>query len=151
MKIYSVSTKHYYAFGCLVSEELSYKIKRMSAPSSLCLVFFSYDFIVEVLILNCKMQLYQKLGGFYLILTWMSRTKTMEVRTSFILVGCLFLPMLLVPVASVLFCTFALVYIDPYVEFFPMRAFMFIVQALSVNLKYGICEAFRDLILFFVL
>eukprot|EP00268_Persea_americana_P029228 TRINITY_DN28282_c0_g1_i2.p1 TRINITY_DN28282_c0_g1~~TRINITY_DN28282_c0_g1_i2.p1 ORF type:complete len:460 (+),score=74.01 TRINITY_DN28282_c0_g1_i2:92-1471(+) len=27
MKIYSVSTRHYYAFGCLVSEELSYKIK----------------------------------------------------------------------------------------------------------------------------
>jgi len=27
MKIYSVSTKHYFAFGCLVSEELSYKIK----------------------------------------------------------------------------------------------------------------------------
>ncbi|XP_059067079.1 multiple organellar RNA editing factor 8, chloroplastic/mitochondrial isoform X2 [Cryptomeria japonica] len=27
MKMYSVSTKHYFAFGCLVSEELSYKIK----------------------------------------------------------------------------------------------------------------------------
>lgn len=27
MKIYSVSTRHYYAFGALVSEELSYKIK----------------------------------------------------------------------------------------------------------------------------
>eukprot|EP00252_Welwitschia_mirabilis_P027133 TRINITY_DN91_c0_g1_i3.p1 TRINITY_DN91_c0_g1~~TRINITY_DN91_c0_g1_i3.p1 ORF type:complete len:366 (-),score=40.28 TRINITY_DN91_c0_g1_i3:337-1434(-) len=27
MKIYSVSTRHYYAFGCLVSEELSYKLK----------------------------------------------------------------------------------------------------------------------------
>ncbi|KAK9126697.1 hypothetical protein Scep_015543 [Stephania cephalantha] len=27
MKIYSVSTKHYFAFGALVSEELSYKIK----------------------------------------------------------------------------------------------------------------------------
>ncbi|GFP78650.1 uncharacterized protein at3g15000 mitochondrial [Phtheirospermum japonicum] len=27
MKIYSVSTKHYYAFGALVSEELSYRIK----------------------------------------------------------------------------------------------------------------------------
>ncbi|KAH9308107.1 hypothetical protein KI387_036018, partial [Taxus chinensis] len=27
MKIYSVSTKHYFAFGCLVSEELSYKLK----------------------------------------------------------------------------------------------------------------------------
>ncbi|KAH7670108.1 hypothetical protein IHE45_10G003700 [Dioscorea alata] len=27
MKLYSVSTKHYFAFGCLVSEEVSYKIK----------------------------------------------------------------------------------------------------------------------------
>lgn len=27
MKIYSVSTRCYYAFGALVSEELSYKIK----------------------------------------------------------------------------------------------------------------------------
>ncbi|XP_057842672.2 multiple organellar RNA editing factor 8, chloroplastic/mitochondrial [Cryptomeria japonica] len=27
MKMYSVSTKHYFAFGCLVSEELSFKIK----------------------------------------------------------------------------------------------------------------------------
>ncbi|KAL4204604.1 hypothetical protein AMTRI_Chr01g110760 [Amborella trichopoda] len=27
MKIYSVSTRHYFAFGCLVSEELSYKLK----------------------------------------------------------------------------------------------------------------------------
>ncbi|KAE8653840.1 Multiple organellar RNA editing factor 7 [Hibiscus syriacus] len=30
MKIYSVSTQHYYAFGALVSEELSYKIKDLS-------------------------------------------------------------------------------------------------------------------------
>ncbi|RZR82045.1 hypothetical protein BHM03_00008376 [Ensete ventricosum] len=29
MSIYSVSTKHYFAFGCKVSEEISYKIKRM--------------------------------------------------------------------------------------------------------------------------
>ncbi|GMJ10136.1 multiple organellar RNA editing factor 8, RNA-editing factor interacting protein 1 [Hibiscus trionum] len=29
MKIYSVSTRHYYAFGALVSEELSYKIKEL--------------------------------------------------------------------------------------------------------------------------
>ncbi|XP_059661445.1 multiple organellar RNA editing factor 8, chloroplastic/mitochondrial-like [Cornus florida] len=29
MKIYSVSTKHYWAFGALVSEELSYKIKEL--------------------------------------------------------------------------------------------------------------------------
>ncbi|KAK1317224.1 Uncharacterized protein QJS10_CPA05g01352 [Acorus calamus] len=29
MKIYSVSTKHYFAFGALVSEELSYKIKEL--------------------------------------------------------------------------------------------------------------------------
>ncbi|XP_073013780.1 multiple organellar RNA editing factor 8, chloroplastic/mitochondrial-like [Typha latifolia] len=28
-KIYSVSTRHYFAFGCLVSEELSYKIKEL--------------------------------------------------------------------------------------------------------------------------
>lgn len=27
MKMYSVSTRHYYAFGALVSEELSYKLK----------------------------------------------------------------------------------------------------------------------------
>ncbi|CAK9134113.1 unnamed protein product [Ilex paraguariensis] len=29
MKIYSVSTKHYFAFGALVSEELSYKMKEL--------------------------------------------------------------------------------------------------------------------------
>ncbi|XP_019413757.1 PREDICTED: multiple organellar RNA editing factor 8, chloroplastic/mitochondrial-like isoform X2 [Lupinus angustifolius] len=29
MKLYSVSTRHYYAFGALVSEELSYKIKEL--------------------------------------------------------------------------------------------------------------------------
>ncbi|KAL6543283.1 hypothetical protein OROHE_010803 [Orobanche hederae] len=29
MKLYSVSTKHYFAFGALVSEELSYKIKEL--------------------------------------------------------------------------------------------------------------------------
>ncbi|KAL8144949.1 hypothetical protein AgCh_003240 [Apium graveolens] len=29
MKIYSVSTKHYYAFGALISEELTYKLKEM--------------------------------------------------------------------------------------------------------------------------
>jgi hypothetical protein len=29
MKIYSVSTRHYFAFGALVSEELSYKIKEL--------------------------------------------------------------------------------------------------------------------------
>ncbi|XP_057455847.1 multiple organellar RNA editing factor 8, chloroplastic/mitochondrial-like isoform X2 [Lotus japonicus] len=29
MKIYSVSTKHYFAFGALVSEELSYKLKEL--------------------------------------------------------------------------------------------------------------------------
>ncbi|KAF5181039.1 Multiple organellar rna editing factor 8 protein [Thalictrum thalictroides] len=28
-KIYSVSTRHYFAFGCLVSEEISYKIKEL--------------------------------------------------------------------------------------------------------------------------
>lgn len=31
MKIYSVSTKHYFAFGALVSEELSYKLKGLSS------------------------------------------------------------------------------------------------------------------------
>lgn len=31
MKIYSVSTRCYYAFGALVSEELSYKIKGLSS------------------------------------------------------------------------------------------------------------------------
>ncbi|CAD5177635.1 unnamed protein product [Musa acuminata subsp. malaccensis] len=30
MSIYSVSTKHYFAFGCKVSEEISYKIKPLS-------------------------------------------------------------------------------------------------------------------------
>uniref|UniRef100_A0A803LXF6 MORF/ORRM1/DAG-like MORF domain-containing protein n=1 Tax=Chenopodium quinoa TaxID=63459 RepID=A0A803LXF6_CHEQI len=29
MKIYSVSTRHYFAFGALVSEELSYKLKEL--------------------------------------------------------------------------------------------------------------------------
>ncbi|KAL3631455.1 hypothetical protein CASFOL_024439 [Castilleja foliolosa] len=33
MKIYSVSTKHYFAFGALVSEELSYKIKELPKVS----------------------------------------------------------------------------------------------------------------------
>ncbi|XP_016468596.1 multiple organellar RNA editing factor 8, chloroplastic/mitochondrial-like [Nicotiana tabacum] len=33
MKIYSVSTRHYYAFGALVSEELSYKLKEVPKVS----------------------------------------------------------------------------------------------------------------------
>ncbi|PPD84783.1 hypothetical protein GOBAR_DD18278 [Gossypium barbadense] len=36
MKIYSVSTRHYYAFGALVSEELSYKIKVCFEKCFLC-------------------------------------------------------------------------------------------------------------------
>jgi len=41
MKIYSVSTRHYFAFGALVSEELSYKLKGICAfePSGFCLDF----------------------------------------------------------------------------------------------------------------
>jgi len=41
MKIYSVSTRHYFAFGALVSEELSYKIKGICGfePSGFCLYF----------------------------------------------------------------------------------------------------------------
>lgn len=57
---------------------------------------FSYAFRMEVLILNCKFQLYQELGGFYLILTWMSGTKITVVGTVF-LVGYLFLWMTLIP------------------------------------------------------
>lgn len=38
MKIYSVSTKCYFAFGALVSEELSYKLKGTSGSN--CLYFF---------------------------------------------------------------------------------------------------------------
>lgn len=46
MSIYSVSTKHYFAFGCKVSEEISYKIKRMSdlfSCSYICV--FKYLFV----------------------------------------------------------------------------------------------------------
>ena len=56
MKIYSVSTKHYFAFGALVSEELSYKIKGKhlimrptSLRSSLIICFFSELFDITEL------------------------------------------------------------------------------------------------------
>lgn len=52
MKIYSVSTRHYYAFGALVSEEVSYKIKgawplflifcHSNAFCYLCLIIFFF-------------------------------------------------------------------------------------------------------------
>lgn len=35
MKIYSVSTRHYFAFGALVSEELSYKLKGSAVANPL--------------------------------------------------------------------------------------------------------------------
>uniref|UniRef100_A0A9I9EKI8 MORF/ORRM1/DAG-like MORF domain-containing protein n=1 Tax=Cucumis melo TaxID=3656 RepID=A0A9I9EKI8_CUCME len=37
MKMYSVSTKFYFSFGCLVSEEVSHKIKVVTIPSQSCL------------------------------------------------------------------------------------------------------------------
>ena len=43
MKIYSVSTRCYFAFGCLVSEELSYKIK---GGIPLCPVLFYFVVLV---------------------------------------------------------------------------------------------------------
>ncbi|RDX98937.1 Multiple organellar RNA editing factor 8, chloroplastic/mitochondrial, partial [Mucuna pruriens] len=53
MKIYSVSTRHYFAFGALVSEELSYKIKgiRGFEPRGFCLCFMyaSEEFSVSEL------------------------------------------------------------------------------------------------------
>lgn len=46
MKIYSVSTKHYFAFGAPVSEELSYEIKSMFSnfQSGEIFVFHVMDF-----------------------------------------------------------------------------------------------------------
>ncbi|KAM0883820.1 hypothetical protein ACQ4PT_031399 [Festuca glaucescens] len=45
MKIYSVSTRHYFAFGALVSEELSYKLKRYCGPR---MKFFLHDLSMKV-------------------------------------------------------------------------------------------------------
>uniref|UniRef100_A0A9I9EE95 MORF/ORRM1/DAG-like MORF domain-containing protein n=1 Tax=Cucumis melo TaxID=3656 RepID=A0A9I9EE95_CUCME len=58
MKIYSVSTRCYFAFGCLVSEELSYKIKVVpNSPQS-----------------------YLKFVGSFLIHIWTLRIKIMELK-----------------------------------------------------------------------
>lgn len=47
MKIYSVSTRHYYAFGALVSEELSYKLKGdIFLVFLFSLIFFGYFLIL---------------------------------------------------------------------------------------------------------
>lgn len=74
MKIYSVSTRHYFAFGALVSEELSYKIK------GICVVVFN----LRVLFMFCASEFFLKknlvfvflelqncleFGGCFLILT----------------------------------------------------------------------------------
>lgn len=71
MKIYSVSTRHYFAFGALVSEELSYKLKGIYI---LLFVFFlqlpciSVDLLAKLdyVLQNCRVFV-----GFSLILTWM--------------------------------------------------------------------------------
>lgn len=51
MKIYSVSTRHYFAFGALVPEELSYKLKGINQSSSSNFVEFSLasDLFADVL------------------------------------------------------------------------------------------------------
>lgn len=57
MKIYSVSTRHYFAFGALVSEELSYKIKgiRVFEPSGFCSYFYAdEDFLCMVCFWYCR-------------------------------------------------------------------------------------------------
>ena len=77
MKIYSVSTRHYYAFGALVSEELSYKIK--GKYSLVILLHFSFSISVDFMDFF-KLQSCLEFVGSFLIHTWMSRTKTMEVR-----------------------------------------------------------------------
>lgn len=83
-KIYSVSTRCYYAFGALVSEELSYKLKGASASN--CLGCYSLDIWVCSLIFFIKFfQNCQKSAGYYPIHTWMLRTKIMEVRICLLL------------------------------------------------------------------
>lgn len=83
-KIYSVSTKHYFAFGALVSEELSYKIKSESFllcpwidTSFPCM--FPFCVYPQCVFLDV-MQPCQGFVGFFLILIWTLRTKIMEVR-----------------------------------------------------------------------
>ena len=97
MKIYSVSTRHYFAFGALVSEELSYKIK------GICVVVFN----LRVLFMFCASEFFLKknlvfvflelqncleFGGCFLILTWMLRKRIMEVKSLVLLPGflCIF-------------------------------------------------------------
>lgn len=57
MKIYSVSTRHYFAFGALVSEELSYKLKGIVHSSNFkdFVLNFVFSFISSVLYFsNCR-------------------------------------------------------------------------------------------------
>lgn len=90
MKIYSVSTRHYYAFGALVSEELSYKLK---GDAFLASPFFNIFWLCLDLIqvfLNGKetklsicsvihVQNCRRLDGCFLIPTWTLKIKIMEV------------------------------------------------------------------------
>ena len=69
MKIYSVSTRHYFAFGALVSEELSYKIKGICGFefSGFCLFFFLLVGISNAGLLNLVLQNCLEFGGCFLI------------------------------------------------------------------------------------
>lgn len=80
MKVYSVSTRHYYAFGALVSEELSYKIKGEDNSKHLGF-FLTFCRSKDLANLFMKLQNWLEFGGSFLIHIWMSRTKIMEVKT----------------------------------------------------------------------
>ena len=74
MKIYSVSTRHYYAFGALVSEELSHKLKGKVFGFLLLL------FLESVANLFCFVtQICLEFDGFLLIHTMMTRIRIMGV------------------------------------------------------------------------
>lgn len=90
MKIYSVSTRHYYAFGALVSEELSYKLKGDAFLVShfVNIIWLCVD-LIQVFLDGKEMKLSicsfihvqncPRLDGCFLIPTWMLKIKIMEV------------------------------------------------------------------------
>ena len=91
MKIYSVSTAFYYAFGAHVSRELSQKLSGAccSVVLSLCIFFFfviNFVFWIFTDIFIKTFQNARMYNGSFLIPIWTSRTKTMEVRYYFIFI-----------------------------------------------------------------
>ncbi|PON98971.1 LOW QUALITY PROTEIN: hypothetical protein TorRG33x02_052080, partial [Trema orientale] len=65
MKIYSVSTTCYFAFGALVSEELSYKIKELSRVRWVLPDVKNKDYGGKITVGTCGLLKRNQLGTFY--------------------------------------------------------------------------------------